>query len=234
MRLRQVDLASKAEVSQSMISLVERGHLDRLSLRSLRAIFRAVDASFDGVVSWRGGAIDRLLDERHATLVGAVAAKLERLGWQVEIEVSFNEYGDRGSVDILALMHARRIALIVEIKTELTGIDVTVRRIDVKERVASKVVRDRFGWSPQVVGRLVVLLDNSTNRRRVLRHDGVLRVAFPDREGSVRSWLRRPDSRLSGLLFTSPSNRGDTRTRTAAAKARIEPPVQPPTRPVAT
>jgi len=39
-------------------------------------VFAAVDAGFDGTVRWRGGELDRLLDERHAALVGAFATEL--------------------------------------------------------------------------------------------------------------------------------------------------------------
>ena len=42
-------------------------------------------------VSWRGGALDRLLDERHAALVGVTSRDdLRATGWQVELEVTFN------------------------------------------------------------------------------------------------------------------------------------------------
>jgi transcriptional regulator with XRE-family HTH domain len=56
--LRQIDLAVAAGLAQSTISLIERGHLDRLAIRTLRTVFAVVDARFDGGVAWRGGAID--------------------------------------------------------------------------------------------------------------------------------------------------------------------------------
>ena len=40
-------------------------------------------------VQWRGGDLDRLLDEAHAGLVERVAQLLRRLGWQVLVEVSY-------------------------------------------------------------------------------------------------------------------------------------------------
>ncbi len=208
---RQVDLAEVAELSQQAISLIERGHLSTLSIRVLRTAFAAVDARFDGMVSWRGGAIDRLLDERHAALVGHVAESLARDGWEVHVEITFAEFGERGSIDILALRRADGIALVIEIKTELTAIDDTIRRLDVKDRLAAKIVRDRFGWQPTTVGRLLVVLDTTTNRRRVAMHAPTLRVAFPDRPGAVRRWLAQPAGRLSGLRFQAPTNGGGTR-----------------------
>ena len=112
-RLSQAQLAARARVSQSLVSLIERGHLASLSLRVVRAVFAAVDARFEGTVMWRGGAVDRLLDERHARLVGRFADRLAAWGWEVHVEVTFSEYGERGSIDILALHRSVGIALIV-------------------------------------------------------------------------------------------------------------------------
>jgi hypothetical protein len=51
-------------------------------------------------VRWRGEGLDRLLDEGHATVVDRLVALLESLGWQTWLEVTFNDYGDRGSIDV--------------------------------------------------------------------------------------------------------------------------------------
>ena len=209
--VRQRDVAEASGVSQSAISLIERGHLDTLSIRVLRRVFAAVDTRFDGVVTWRGGLVDRLLDEAHARLVGAFAAELAVRGWEVHVEVTYSEFGERGSIDILALRRADGLALIVEIKSRLVTVDDTIRRLDVKTRLASTVVFDRFGWRPAVVSRLLVIEEAATARRRVAAHDGALRVAFPDRGRRVRAWLRRPVGRLSGLRFFSSTNRGGPR-----------------------
>ena len=190
-----------AGISQSAISLMERGHLATLSLRTVRAAFAAVDARFEGLVTWRGGAVHRLLDERHARLVGQVAQDLQRAGWDVHVEVTFAHFGERGSIDIVGLRPGEGVALIVEIKTELTAIDDTIRRLDVKGRLGAEIVHERFGWRPATVARLLVVLDGTTARRRVASHDRALRVAFPDRGARVRAWLRRPVGRISGLLF---------------------------------
>jgi transcriptional regulator with XRE-family HTH domain len=199
--LRQVDVARAAGRSQATVSLVERGHLDTLSIRTVRGLFAAVDARFESVVTWRGGLVDRLLDERHARLVGQTAAMLEALGWDVAVEVTFSVFGDRGSIDVLAVLPSSRLALIVEVKTELTSIEETIRRLDVKDRLGGRIVRDRLGWDPTAVSRLLVVLDGTTSRRRVATHDRSLRFAFPDRGAEVRAWLRGPRGRTSGLLF---------------------------------
>jgi hypothetical protein len=61
----------------------------------------------DLVVKWNGPELDRLMDARHARVVKAWIA---RLGpeWEVVVEYSFNHYGYRGSVDVLAWHAANR------------------------------------------------------------------------------------------------------------------------------
>lgn len=199
--LRQLDVALAAGVSQQAVSLVERGHLATLSLRRVRLMFGALDARFEGVVTWRDGEADRLLDERHARLVGAVADRLRKGGWEVHVEVTFSIYGDRGSLDILAVRPKERLALVVEAKSEIASIEETLRRLDVKDRLAGVVVQERLGWKPVTVSRLLVVADGQTARRRVAVHSATLMAAYPARGIVVRRWLANPAGRMSGLLF---------------------------------
>lgn len=205
--LRQVDVAVAAEVGQSTISLVERGHLDRLALRTVRTIFAVVDARFDGVVSWRGGATDRLIDERHSLVVGEIAAILRAEQWTVELEVTYAIFGERGSIDLLAFHSETGTLLVIEVKTEITSVEETIRRHDAKTRLAASIAKTRFGWrSRSGANRLLVVLDTSANRRRIARHERTLRVAYPSGGREVRRWLRRPAVSFAGLLFLSVSN----------------------------
>lgn len=98
----QAELAARAGWQQTAISRIVRGHVAGLRLAVARKVFAALDASFDGTVGWRAGELDRLLDERHAATVEAVAVILRRLDWLVIPEASYSEWGERGSIDILA------------------------------------------------------------------------------------------------------------------------------------
>ena len=42
-RLRQIDVAARAGVSDSLISRMERGHLDEMTVGSIRAVATALD-----------------------------------------------------------------------------------------------------------------------------------------------------------------------------------------------
>lgn len=215
--LRQSDVGEAAGLAQSTVSLIERGHLSALSLRALRRAFAVVDARLDVQVGWRGGALDRLLDERHAALVGAFAARLRLARWQVDVEATFSEYGERGSIDLLAAQPARQVVLVVEAKTELVSIEETIRRLDVKTRLAPGVARERFGWQPKSVARVLVVAEGSTARRRAGRHGSVLVAAFPARGHVVQTWLREPVGPMSGLLFLPLSDGRGARRRLASS-----------------
>jgi hypothetical protein len=152
------------------------------------------------------GALDRLLDARHAAIVETVVRDLRAYGWEVAVEVSFNHYGDRGSIDVLGLHRAAASALVVEVKSELAAIEETVRRLDVKGRLAPGIVEERFRVTPRVVGRLVVLPRSTTAWRRVRSVAATLDAALPDRGSACRRWLRAPAGPMAGVLFVSSTN----------------------------
>jgi hypothetical protein len=190
-----------------MVSLVERGHLDRVSVRFLRKLFAALDASLTAEVGWRGASLDRLLDEEHAGLVELVAGLLRDLGWLVEVEVTYSEYGERGSYDILAFHPATRSLLVIEVKTDLVAAEATLRKLDEKTRLGRKVVKDRFGWTAATVSRLLVLPATSTARRRVARHATLFGAAFEVRTAAFQRWMLQPTGQVSALWFVAERDR---------------------------
>jgi hypothetical protein len=218
--LRQVDVGNEAGLSQDLVSLVERGRLEEVSLPALRAVATALGGQLRIELSFRGAELDRLMDEGHAALVGAVASRLEALGWEVRPEVSFAVYRERGSIDLVAWHAASRTLLVVEVKTELVSVEETLRRHDAKVRLAANVVRERFGWSPVRVARLLVLPDASTPRRAVRRHDAVLSRAYPLRGTELSRWLASPAGSAGGLVFL-PDTSGARGTRGPVSRRRI-------------
>jgi transcriptional regulator with XRE-family HTH domain len=211
--LRQKDVGRKANVSQQLISKVECGRLASVSTATLRRIFAAVDADVVTVVRWRGGDLDRLLDEGHVALVGRIVTLLRRRGWEVLTEVTFSEFGERGSIDVLAWHPATRTLLVIEVKTEIASAEEMLRRHDVKVRLGPKIGSDRFGVAPARVARLLVVADDMGNRRRVERLAPVLASAYPDRGRVVRAWLAAPSGDLHGLIFTTASKGGASARR---------------------
>jgi transcriptional regulator with XRE-family HTH domain len=190
--LRQIDVADRAGLGHDSVSRLERGRLDGLTLGTIRRVFAVFDSEVVILARWRGGEIDRLIDRRHAELGMNLVQRLEPFGWMLSPEVSFAEYGERGSIDLLGWHAASRTLLVVELKTELTSVEETLRRHDVKVRLAVRVARTRFEWEPAVVGRLLVLPDDRTPRRHVERHDVLFSRAYPMRGSALRRWLATP------------------------------------------
>lgn len=188
--------------------MIERGRLERVSIKLLRRVAQALDAELAILVRWRGGDLDRLLDEDHARLIGQVILILKAAGWHLRTEVTYAWYGERGSIDILAWHPGMRTILVIEVKTDLVSVEETIRRHDEKSRLAARVARDQFGWHAARVARILVLPEHSTARRRVERHAAVLAAAYPARGTALRRWLREPTSDLSGLLFLSADRTG--------------------------
>ena len=152
--LRQSDLARAAEVAQSTVSRLERGHLDQLAMATVRNIFTALDATVELAPRWRGGEVDRLLDARHAAIGTAAASVLEGLGWVTVPEVTYSVYGERGSIDLVALREAESIAVMLEVKTSINSVEELLRKTDAKARLLPGLVFDRFGWRPASVVRI--------------------------------------------------------------------------------
>lgn len=189
----------------------------------LRRIVAALDASLVIEVRWRAGALDRLLDEDHASLVARVTDLLAAAGWEVRIEVTYSEFGERGSIDILAFMPATGVLLVVEIKTDMAAVEATLRKVDEKVRLAPGIARTRFGWNVQAAGWLLVMPERSTLRRRVDRHSTLFARAFPARGSEIRRWLRNPTTAIAGLWFLSP-NRGPAGVQGRGGRERVRVP----------
>src|SRR5262249_47234141 len=188
---RQVDLGLAARLSRGRVSRVELGHADELTLASLEAVAKALGARLNVAPSWNGEGLDRLLDADHAALVEVVASTLRALDWQVAVEVSFNVRGEWGSIDVLAFHAATGVVLVIEVKSVVPDLQATLFTLDRKTRLALEIATER-GWRGRTVGRILVVADTRTARRRVDRHATIFDAAFPARTVAVKRWLKRP------------------------------------------
>ena len=221
LRLRQADVGVRAGLSQGAVSLVERGHLDRLPIRRVRRLFAVFDAEVVLVVRWRGGEIDRLLDKAHAALGSVVTSHLTALGWELQPEVSYSVYGERGSIDLLG-WHARsRALLVIELKTEITSVEETLRRHDAKVRLAPAIAVSRFGWEARSTSRLLALPADRTSRRQIARHEALFARTYALRTVAVRRWLVAPVGSMTGIAFVS-DTAGQRAGQPAKAPRRIQ------------
>ncbi len=219
---RQADLADAAQCSRSVVSRLERGEIAGTTVGVAEAICRALGADLDIRVRWQSEALDRLLDEAHAGIVDRFVTLLRVAGWQSAVEVTFSEYGERGSIDVLAWYPARRALLVTEVKSIIPDAQATLLPLDRKARLAAKVGRSR-GWDSLSVSRVLVVRDGSTNRRRVAALDAMFRAALPLRGAAFRAWLRSPSGSVAALVFLPDAPQKSTR-RTPTSWQRVNRP----------
>lgn len=223
-RLRQTDVAMIAGVAHATISRIERGHLDALSLRALRAVARVLEIRLDLAPWSRRGDLIRFATADHAQLVETVIDELRRLGWDARAEVSFNNYGERGFIDVLAWHASTRTLLVIEVKTEIVDVGEVVGTLDRKVRVAATVAWG-LGWAPDSVSSALIVQDGRTNRRRIAAHAATFRSLLPADGRTFRSHLRRPVGSVAAIAFWPIAHQGDVRqagTGNRRVRGRLE------------
>lgn len=218
--LRQRDLAVAAGVSQSTVSLVERGQLAALTVSTVRAVASVLDVWLPFEPRWRGAELPRLLDERHANLVGRVVEELRCRSWQVRVEYSSNWRGERGSVDVLAWLAGRRAVLLVEVKKQVVDVQELLSTLDRKRRLVPGIVSGEVGWRPVAVGCVVVLPEETRARSAISRHASVFEASLAARNVAIRRWLNEPAGPLAGIWFLRYSNTG-SRKRAGGGLTRV-------------
>jgi transcriptional regulator with XRE-family HTH domain len=186
---RQTDVATRCGLSSSVIGRHENGEVQSLAALERHAGVFGVRVRL--TLTGRGGELVRLRDEEHAAIVEAMAAWLRSLEYTLDAEVSFNEWGERGRVDLLAFDARNGTLAIVEAKTELTDMQDLFGALDVKRRLASRIAARR-GWTVRRVVVVLAVAASPVNRRIVQEHR-TLFAAFPVRRlsrGALQSGER--------------------------------------------
>ena len=191
-------------------------------MRTILEIAEALGARASPGLYWQGEALDRLLDAAHAGLVDQVVSLLSAEGWHVIPEATFNNFGERGSVDVLAWHPEHQALLIVEVKSAMPDVQALLAGVDRKQRIGRKLAEER-GWRVRSVSRLIVFPDDRTVRRRLGEHASTFDVAYPARTRDVRRWIRLPSGPISGLLFLPASQRTSARHRVRPSRRRSGP-----------
>jgi hypothetical protein len=92
--------------------------------------------------------------------------------------------------------------------------------MDEKARLAPGIVRERLGWTPTAVGRLLAMPESMRLRRVVERHPVIGRM-FPIDAIAIRRWLRRPTGTTAGLWFLSDTTPVTTREARKPGSRRV-------------
>ncbi len=221
---RQVDCAGRAGVHRSTWSNLERGQIGQLAVRTLHRCLAVLEVRLDLVPRWRGADLDRLLDAAHASLQAVLVDRLRAWGWQVFVEVSFNRYGDRGRIDVLAWHPRVRLLVVGEVKSDIVDAQGLLGPLDVKVRVAGQVARQLNLGPVAFVVPLLFVADSPTIRRRIERF-GPLFARFDIRGRAATSLLRAPDAHslaaAGGLLIFSSRSYANGRSAKAVGRQRV-------------
>jgi transcriptional regulator with XRE-family HTH domain len=203
LQLTQAAVARRAGISQSVYSRAERGDLTGMTVGTLDRIAASMGASLVIDLRYQGGLGDRLVDAAHAALVDIVVGVLRRYKWDVEIEFTFNHFGDRGSVDILGWHRATRTLLIIEVKSRFTDLQAMRVSLGRKLRVVPDAAREERDWDAAQVGRIVVAYGSAENRAVLAQFASTFDAVLPARATDIRRWLRHPKGPLSGVWLMS-------------------------------
>ena len=218
---RQVDLARAARVAQSTVCRLERGGVAHLRPATTSRIAAVLAIRLDTEARWRGGELDRLTDSEHAKLVERCVRILQTHGWLVEVEFTFNVYGERGSVDVVAWRPIARALLLVEVKTTILDLQALLATLDRKVRLAPGLLATQRGWQATIIGKLVFAPASTQNRTTVHRHAAIFAAAFPARGSQARRWISQPDTDLAAIWLARPDI---APTQSAGGPSRIRRP----------
>jgi hypothetical protein len=180
---------------------VEAGRLELVRLPTIRRIAKVLGIAVEIAPRWPVADVARLLDADHAALVERVVRLLRIEGWEVIVEYTFNDYGERGSVDVLAWHAGQRALLLVEVKTRVVDVQDLHATFDRKSRIVPKLVGRERAWRPAISGRLLVIADRHANRELLRRHARTFEARFPAGSRAARRWIREPLGEFAGVLF---------------------------------
>lgn len=215
-RWRQEDLSRVSGLSSSAIGRIEHGTIKRMAWGDLEAVAEALDAQLGLDFRWRGGDLDRLLDAAHAAIVESLVRVYREAGWEVIVEATFSEFGERGSIDVLAWHGPTGHVAVNEVKATIADAGRTVMGVDRKGRLAPIVAR-KLGWTCRGVSRFLVVADGATARRRLAEHAAIFRTSFPLGTRDSRAWIGKPTARpVAGLIFLSYPRRVGTSVSSSA------------------
>jgi transcriptional regulator with XRE-family HTH domain len=218
----QAELGRRAGCSASVISRLERGNLRACSMATLERLIEILRRPNGALRRLAGGELERLLDADHAALQERWAARKAARWRASRQEVTYNHYGDRGSIDDLAFDPDSGTLLVSELKTGIYDAQRTLAKMDEKERLGARIAA-RFEWRVRRVVSCLVMADTRTNRRHVQQHEALFR-RFNCRGRGAFAWLADPTPPVGGLLVFVPLSdlRGTHGRRAGRQRVRPE------------
>ncbi len=223
LRRTQGAVGAACGLSQPEISRIEHGRRPGMSLRTVGAVCDALEIQaawlfrppfVAGAATSRPTAPirrpGRQQDAGHARCNAYVRRRLERLGWEVALEVEIVLGRTHGWIDTLAFHAPSATVLVGEIKTELHDIGDVQRTVAWYQREARRAA-ERLGWRSRRIETCVFVLCTDESDARISANREILAQAFPVRSRRMRRWLEDPSSPTGGagaLVTIDPLGRG--------------------------
>lgn len=222
--LRQRDLSATARVARSVVADLEAGRIGGHSVDALRRTAHAAGGWIRIDLVLAGDDVRRLLDADHARLQEHWKAWLGRHGWLVEVELTFNHFGERGSIDLLAWHAESSNMLVIEIKTVVLDVQDLLAGLDRKVRMGGRLAGER-GRKPRAVVPVLLVAEGSTARRRVVEHESLF-ARFSLRGRAALGWMASPGDAAapSGILCMTKLPQARSGDRRQAGRQRIRRP----------
>lgn len=206
----QRELGRRADTSQSMVCVVERGALRDLTFSTASSLLSAMGARLVIQVDAPYlGDRERQRDPAHARLGASVVGRLRRAGWQTQVEVEVGGDRSRGWIDLLACHPVSHLLLVIEIKTEIHDLGQIERSLDWYEREAWAAAR-RFGWRPTRQIGCLLLLATEANDLRLASNRTSIEAGFPLRARHLVTVMSGgPDATATGraIAMVDPHSR---------------------------
>ena len=100
---RQRDLAARSGSSRQLVTKIESGRFESVSLRALREVVGALGGTANVLIRTPGGESELAVAAGHAAMHEAMARIFrDQVGWVSVPEVTFSIYGERGVIDVIA------------------------------------------------------------------------------------------------------------------------------------
>ncbi len=126
---------------------------------------------------------------------------LRRYGWETAVEFTFNHFGERGSVDVLAFHAAARVLLIVEVKSRLTDLQAFLASFGRKVRLVPGLVTNGARLGQRRVGSAARRHGHEGQPGRGSATSDHFATELPGRSAEVTRWLRDPDGPIAAIWF---------------------------------
>lgn len=184
-KVTQSQLGHRVGLSQSSISLVERGLGATFSLDAWQRLFLAVDRRL--IVDVSRDPTEPTADASHLAMQELVLRTFAAAGIRATVELPTRPLDPRRSADVALIDDRHHRIVLVECWNAFTDVGAAIRSTDRKAVDASMVAAARWGEAANQVHVLWIVRATKRNRALVGRYPSIFATRFP---GSSLAWVR--------------------------------------------